>query len=204
MNPTLDKKLRPELIIRLVGVCFFAYLFFGFMLLPCLNTLTSIFNTKNAAGERDAFAVIRFFLAGTMGKFVWNSLKLAVALVITVNVVGISIVLLTEYFDIKGAGILRMGYMTTMIYSGVALVTGYMFLYASDGILTTALKNAFPHMNPNWFSGYNAVLFTMTFACTSNHMLFLRNAIRGIDYNTVEAARNMGANPFKVLWKVVL
>ena len=199
MNASLeDRKLRPELIIRLVGVCFFAYLFFGFMLLPCLNTLTSIFNTKNAAGERDAFAVIRFFLAGTMGKFVWNSLKLAVCLVITVNVVGISLVLLTEYFDIKGAKILRMGYMTTMIYSGVALVTGYMFLYASDGIITTALKNAFPDMNPNWFSGYNAVLFTMTFACTSNHMLFLRNAIRGIDYNTVEAARNMGANPFQV------
>ena len=205
MNATLeDRKLRPETLLRLVGVCFFAYLFFGFMLLPCLNTLTSIFNTKNAAGERDAFAVIRFFLAGTMGKFVWNSLKLAVCLVITVNFVGISIVLLTEYFDIKGARILRMGYMTTMIYSGVALVTGYMFLYASDGILTTALKNAFPNMNPSWFSGYNAVLFTMTFACTSNHMLFLRNAIRGIDYNTVEAARNMGANPFKVLWKVVL
>ena len=33
----------------------------------------------------------------------------------------------------------------------------------------------------------------------SNHALFLRNAIRGIDYNTVEAARNMGAKPFKVL-----
>ena len=204
MTRTLDRKLRPELIVRLVGIAFFAYLFFGFMLLPCLNTLTSIFNTKNAAGERDPFAVIRFFLAGSMGKFVWNSLKLAILLMITVNVVGISIVLLTEYFDIKGARILRMGYMTTMIYSGVALVTGYMFLYASDGILTTALKNAFPNVNPTWFSGFNAVLFTMTFACTSNHMLFLRNAIRGIDYNTVEAARNMGANPFKVLWKVVL
>ncbi len=205
MTGSLDRrKLRPETIARILGVCFFAYLFFGFMLLPCLNTLTSIFNTRNAAGERDPLAVIRFFLAGSMSKYVWNSLKLAVALVITVNVVGISIVLLTEYFDIKGARILRLGYMTTMIYSGVALVTGYMFLYASDGILTTALKNAFPGLNPTWFSGYNAVLFTMTFACTSNHMLFLRNAIRGIDYNTVEAARNMGANPFKVLWKVVL
>ena len=203
MNQTLDRKLRPELLVRLVGVAFFAYLFFGFMLLPCLNTLTSIFNVKNAAGERDAFAVIRFFLAGSMGKFVWNSLKLAILLVITVNVVGVSIVLLTEYFDIKGAKILRLGYMTTMIYSGVALVTGYMFLYANDGILTSALKNAFPNFNPNWFSGFNAVLFTMTFACTSNHALFLRNAIRGIDYNTVEAARNMGARPFKVLWKVV-
>ena len=203
MNGTLDRKLRPELLLRIFGVAFFAYLFFGFMLLPCLNTLTSIFNTKNAAGERDPLAVIRFFLAGSMGKYVWNSLKLAILLVITVNVVGVSIVLLTEYFDIKGAKILRVGYMTTMIYSGVALVTGYMFLYASDGILTTALKEAFPGFNPNWFSGFNAVLFTMTFACTSNHMLFLRNAIRGIDYNTVEAARNMGARPFKVLWKVV-
>ena len=56
----------------------------------------------------------------------------------------------------------------------------------------------FPGMNPDWFSGFNAVLFTMTFACTSNHMLFLRNAIRGIDYNTVEAARNMGARPFNI------
>ena len=133
----------------------------------------------------------------------WNSLKLALCLVITVNVVGISIVLLTEYFDIKGAKILRLGYMTTLIYSGVALVTGYMFLYASDGIITTQLKDAFPNINVNWFTGFNAVLFTMTFACTSNHALFLRNAIRGIDYNTVEAARNMGAKPFKVLWKVV-
>ncbi|MDO4973910.1 MAG: ABC transporter permease subunit [Eubacteriales bacterium] len=203
MNASLDRRLRPELLVRIVGVAFFAYLFFGFMLLPCLNTLTSIFNVKNAAGERDAFAVIRFFLAGSMSKYVWNSLKLAILLVITVNIVGISIVLLTEYFDIKGARILRLGYMTTMIYSGVALVTGYMFLYANDGILTTALKNAFPNMNGTWFSGFNAVLFTMTFACTSNHALFLRNAIRGIDYNTVEAARNMGARPFKVLWKVV-
>ena len=204
MSRAEKKGLTPELIIRLIGLCFFAYLFFGFMLMPCLNTLTSIFNTTNAAGQRDAFAVIRFFLAGNMKSYVWNSLKLAVMLVITVNIVGISIVLLTEYFDIKGARILRLGYMTTMIYSGVALVTGYMFLYANDGIITKMLVDAFPDFNPNWFSGYNAVLFTMTFACTSNHMLFLRNAIRGIDYNTVEAARNMGANPFRVLWTVVL
>ena len=198
------RRFTPELVLRIILLILFAYLFFGFMLVPCLNTLTSIFTAKNASGQTDPFAVIRFFLAGTMGKYVWNSLKLAVLLVVTVNFVGISLVLLTEYFDIKGAKILRMGYMTTMIYSGVALVTGYMFLYAGDGMITELLKNAFPGFNQNWFSGFNAVLFTMTFACTSNHMLFLRNAIRGIDYNTIEAARNMGANPFKVLWKVVL
>ncbi len=203
MDRIRSKRFDPGIILKLIGGLFFAYLFFGFMLLPCLNTLTSIFNTKNAAGETDPLAVIRFFFAGNMGKYVWNSLKLALCLVVTVNVVGISIVLLTEYFDIKGAPILRMGYMTTLIYSGVALVTGYLFLYDSDGIITSLLVNAFPGVNPDWFSGFNAVLFTMTFACTSNHILFLRNAIRGIDYNTVEAARNMGAKPFTVLMKVV-
>ena len=195
--------LKPEYIWKVFGIAFFVYLFFGFMLLPCLNTITQIFTVKGAEGQTDPLAVIRFFFAGNMPSYVWNSLKLAISLVITVNFVGISIVLLTEYFDIKGAKVLRLGYMTTLIYSGVALVTGYLFLYDSNGMLTTWLANVIPGFNKDWFSGFRAVLFTMTFACTSNHMLFLRNAIRGIDYNTVEAARNLGAKPFKVLMKVV-
>ena len=193
------RKLSLSLLWKVFGIAFFVYLFFGFMLLPCLNTLTQIFT----ANPDDPLAVIKFFFAGNMPSFVWNSLKLALALVVTVNVVGVSIVLLTEYFDIKGARILRLGYMTTLIYSGVALVTGYLFLYDTDGIITAWMSNLFPNMNKSWFTGFNAVLFTMTFACTSNHALFLRNAIRGIDYNTVEAARNMGASPFRVLFKVV-
>ena len=195
--------LKPEYIWKVFGIAFFVYLFFGFMLLPCLNTITQIFSVKGADGKTDPLAVIRFFFAGNMPSYVWNSLKLAISLVITVNFVGISIVLLTEYFDIKGAKVLLLGYMTTLIYSGVALVTGYLFLYDSNGMLTTWLANVIPGFNKDWFSGFRAVLFTMTFACTSNHMLFLRNAIRGIDYNTVEAARNLGAKPFKVLMKVV-
>ena len=198
-----SRKFDLSLLWKVFGTAFFVYLFFGFMLLPCLNTLTQIFTTKDASGNIDPFAVIKFFFAGNMPSFVWNSLKLALSLVVTVNVVGVSIVLLTEYFDIKGARILRLGYMTTLIYSGVALVTGYLFLYDSDGVVTSWLVKQFPSIDKNWFTGYNAVLFTMTFACTSNHALFLRNAIRGIDYNTVEAARNMGAKPFHVLWKVV-
>ena len=196
-------RLGKNTILKGAGFLLYLYIFFGFMVVPCFNTLASVFSTVKSDGTRDPWAVIRFFFAGNMGRYVLNSLKLAVGLVITVNIVGVSIVLLTEYFDIKGAKILRLGYMTTMIYSGVALVTGYLFLYAGDGIITTQLVKLFPNMNRDWFSGFRAVWFTMTFACTSNHALFLRNAIRGIDYNTVEAARNMGASPFKVLWKVV-
>ena len=195
----LLKKINPNTLITAVGFLIYMYFFLGFMIRPCINTLTSIFTASS-----DPMAVIKFFLTGNMKDYVWNSLKLALVLVVTVNVVGISIVLLTEYFEIKGAKILRLGYTTTMIYSGVALVTGYSFLYSYDGILTKYLLTINPAFNDRWFMGFKAVVFTMTFACTSNHMLFLRNAIRQIDYNTVEAARNMGAGPFKVLFTVVL
>ena len=124
--------LKPEYIWKVFGIAFFVYLFFGFMLLPCLNTITQIFTVKGADGKTDPLAVIRFFFAGNMPKLRMELSEAgACALVITVNFVGISIVLLTEYFDIKGAKILRLGYMTTLIYSGVALVTGYLFLYDS-------------------------------------------------------------------------
>ena len=205
LEPRKIGGVKISLLYKIFGGVLFAYLFLGFMVVPCLNTLLSVFREKNPeTGAVEPLRVINYFFSGTMPSFVLNSLKLAIALVITVNVVGISIVLLTEYFDIKGAKILRLGYMTTLIYSGMALVTGYQFLYGRDGMMTQWLYNMFPQINKQWFGGFYAVLFTMTFACTSNHALFLRNAIRGIDYNTVEAARNLGAKPFKVLFKVVM
>ena len=117
-------RLGKNTLIKSIGFLLYVYIFVGFMVVPCFNTLASVFSTVKSDGTRDPLAVIRFFFAGNMGKYVLNSLKLAVGLVVTVNIVGVSIVLLTEYFDIKGARILRLGYMTTMIYSGVALVTG--------------------------------------------------------------------------------
>ncbi len=58
-------------------------------------------------------------------------------------------------------------------------------------------------MNPDWFIGYPAVVFVMTFACTTNHIIFLSNAIKSIDYQTIEAAKNMGASPWGILTKIV-
>jgi iron(III) transport system permease protein len=70
--------------------------------------------------------------------------------------------------------------------------------------MTKLLANLFPSFDTTWFHGYWAVLFVMTFACTSNHVLFLSNAIRKIDFQTVEAAKNMGASTFYILRRVVL
>lgn len=133
-----------------------------------------------------------------------NSFILAFTLVITVNIVGTLCVLFTEYWDIKGAKILRLSYMTSLIYSGVVLVAGYKYVYGGTGLLTKLLLQFFPDMAPNWFVGYGAVVFVMTFSCTQNHMMFLKNAIHGLDYHTVEAAKNMGAGQAAIFFKIVI
>ena len=71
--------------------------------------------------------------------------------------------------------------------------------YCNKGAL-----NIFPNMDPAWFVGFWAVLFIITFSGTSNHMMFLTNSLRSIDYHTIEAAKNMGASQMKILFQIVL
>ena len=136
--------------------------------------------------------------------FLWNSFVLAVTLVVTVNIAGTLCVLFTEYWEIKGARVLKLAYMSSLVYGGVVLVSGYKYVYGEKGLLTKLLLQVFPDMNPSWFTGYGAVVFVMTFACTQNHMMFLKNAIHSLDYHTIEAAKNMGSSGGAILFKIVM
>lgn len=161
----------------------------AFVIYPNLNLLVSVFY-KNGQFSTEVFGKV-FGSARAMKSLV-NSFILAFTLVVTVNIVGTLSVLLTEYWDIKGARVLKLAYMSSLIYGGVVLVSGYKYVYGANGLLTKLLVSVFPGMNPNWFVGYGAVVFVMTFSCTQNHMMFLKNAIHGLDYHTIEAAKNMG------------
>lgn len=186
-----------DLLIRLV----LAWLIFTFIIYPNMGVISSVFVKE---GQFSLTAIERIMSSKRAIQSIGNSFLLAISLIFTVNIVGILIVLFTEYFDIKGAKILKLGYMTSLIYGGVVLATGYKFVYGPYGVVTKLLQSFIPNLSPSWFVGYGAVLFIMTFAGTANHTLFLTNAIRSVDYHTIEAARNMGAKPFEVFRKVVL
>ena len=179
----------------------FIWFIMACMILPILNLLKTVFFE---GGKLSVDAFQKLLKSSRAMKALRNSFILAPTLSITVGFVGISLVLITEYFDIKGSKILRLGYLTTLIYGGVTLVSGYKFIYSNTGVLTNLMASIFPNMHRNWFTGYWAVLFVMTFSCTSNHMIFLRNAMRSVDFQTVEAARNMGASQWYILRRVVL
>ena len=172
-----------------------------FLIYPNLNILKVIF-FQNGTFKTDSIG--KLFSSARAVKSLKNSFILATTMIITVNIIGIFLVLVVDYFEVKGAKILKLGYMTTLIYSGVVLVSGYKFIYGSNGIMTQMMSSIFPTFNKGWFEGYLAVSFIATFSSTSNHIIFLSNALRKIDYSTVEAAKNMGASQFYILRKVVL
>lgn len=171
------------------------------LVVPNFNTLSAIF-WQDGAFTMTAFQ--RLFGSARATQALRNSFILAPILSVTVGIVGVSLVLITEYFKIKGASLLRAGYMTTLLYGGIILVSGYRFLYGANGVFTNMLVAIFPNFNTGWFEGFWAVLFVMTFAATGTHLIFLRNALRSVDFQTVEAAQNMGASSFTILRKVVL
>ncbi len=185
-------------IFLLIEGIFFAWFIFAFLIYPNLNLFADVL-FSGSLGEN----IQKILESERAMQAIKNSFILAISMCVTVNVVGTLVVFITEFFDIKGAKILRIGYMSTMIYGGMILVSGFKFLYGEVGMFTKILQTIFPNVAHNWFEGYGAVLFIMTFACTTNHVVFLRNALQQIDYQTIEAARNMGASTSRILFKVV-
>ena len=199
--PSLAEKLKTmklgDILIKILLVWFVI----SFLIFPNLNLLISVF-FKNGVFSTDVFGKLLSSVRAMSS--LSNSFLLAVSLSITVNIIGTLLVIFTEYFEIKGAKLLKAGYMTTLIYGGVVLATGYKFIYGENGIMTRLLVTIFPGLDPGWFTGFFAVLFVMTFACTSNHIIFLTNAVRGIDYQVIEAARNLGASFGTIIFRIIV
>ena len=179
---------------------FLVWFIIAFLIYPNINI---VYHTFFADGKFSIRAIEKIFTSARAVKGLKNSFLLAFTIMITSNILGIFVVLVTEYFDIAGSRFLSVVYKIPMVFGGVVLANGYLFSYGANGFLTRMLREVFPQMDPYWFSGYLAVVFVMTFACTTNHLIFLRNALMNIDYQTVEAARNLGAGSFYILRRVV-
>lgn len=196
---SLKKKL--SILRNAVLFTFIAWFLFSFMIVPVISVLKTTF----FVGGRFSFEAIgRLTESARVRKSLFNTFTMAFCSVITVSIVGVFQILVTEYFKIRGAKLMEAAFMTPLMYGGISLVTGYNYIYASDGIVTQCLTQIFPNMNANWFTGFTGVLFVHTFSMTTYHILFVKTAFRNIDYSTVEAAKSLGAGSMKTFFKVVM
>ncbi|SDH61861.1 iron(III) transport system permease protein [Leifsonia sp. 98AMF] len=133
-----------------------------------------------------------------------NTIIVAVVSVVTVNIVGIAQAFLLEAFHLRAKAFFAIAFAVPLVFGSVSAVTGYAAVYGSNGLLTHAMLSVFPGIPPNWFSGILAVILVHTFTMTGYHFLFLRPAIRRVDFSLVEAARSLGVRPIRALASVVL
>lgn len=199
-NLTKNYKLRRNIGFILLAIV----LIWGistFLIYPNLSLLKI---TLFPDGEFDVAPVMQILGSERVVKALKNSFVLAVCLTITVNVLGIFEIFMLDYYEIKGKKWLNIAYHSPLICNGMVLVTAYNFIFGSQGFLTANMMELFPNMNPYWFRGFGAVLIEMTFAGTSNHIMFVRDALKNIDYQTIEAAQNMGVKGWRILTKIVL
>ena len=143
-----------------------------FLLTLTLSMLYKVFFGK---GTFSLDVVRRLFSSNRAMRSLFNSFTMAFITVITVNLVGVFQIVVTEFFEIKFTPALRLAFLTPLIYSSVSLVTGYKFVYGSRGTLTRILVTLFPAIDPYWFMGFSAVLFVHTFSMTLSYHL-VRNA----------------------------
>lgn len=133
-----------------------------------------------------------------------NTFVMSSFTIVTVSAVGFIQIMLTEYFDIKGSRFLEAAFSTPLMYGGISLVSGYKYVYSSDGFVTHFLTMIFPTLDVNWFTGFTAILFVHTFSMTTCHILFVKPAFRRIDYSIIEASRNLGATSITAFFRTAL
>jgi len=134
----------------------------------------------------------------------WNTLWMTGATTVTVAVLGLFQVLVLEYVHVRGRALLKVAFAIPLVFGSVVAASGYAFTYGPGGVVTIGLRQVFPGLPTDWFIGWFGVLFIHTFLMTSFYFLFLRAAIRRVDYSTVEAARSLGASEWTILRRVVL
>ena len=178
-----------------------AWFLVTFLIVPVLSTVKTTFFTDGAFSMQ---SVQKLLSSERVKRSLSNTYKMAFWSFVTVTINGVFQVLVTEYFDIKGSKLLELAFMTPLLYGGISLVTGYNYVYASNGVVTKLLASWIPGMNVNWFTGFTGVLVVHTFAMTTSHILFVKTAFKDIDYSTIEAARSLGCSSIQTFFKVAL
>lgn len=172
-----------------------------FILVPVVAVGKEVFFTD---GRFNVEAIRKLAASQRIVGALKNTYVMAFFTIITVTAVGVFQILVTEYFDIKGSKILDAAFHTPLIYGGISLVTGYNYIYSSDGFVTKLLLQVFPAMDPKWFTGFVGVLFVHSFSMTTYHILFVKTAFKRVDYSTIEACQSLGGSRTTAFFKVAL
>lgn len=193
---------RIESVAYWAGLILVGWAMVTFLFVPLGSALATAFMRDGSM----AIGQITGELAGSrrVREAIWNTAWMTVATTVSATIVGVFQVMVLEYFQLRARAILKVAFSIPLVFGSIVAAAGYNFTYGPSGVVTVALQRWFPEMPADWFHGWHGVLFIHTFLMTSFFFLFLRAAMRRVDFSTIEAARSLGASEATILCRVVL
>lgn len=133
----------------------------------------------------------------------WNSVYISLLSVLVSALIGIPLAIIFNRYDFPGRSLFSTAAIMPIVLPSLVGVMAFMFLYGESGLLPNALKDLFGlEKVPFKIGGISGILVVHAYTMYVYFYMTVSSAINKIDPSLEEAAYNLGANKFKVFWRV--
>lgn len=158
-----------------------------------------------ADGSGFTLANYRSLLRADYLQVFWNSLKLAFFTTVISLVIGYPFGYCMARANRKWKGLLMMLVIIPFWTSALVRIFGWKILLQGNGVINAALKAlGLIETNIKFLGSYGSVLLAMVYCLISFMILPCHSSVDKMDFTMVEAARDLGAKPWRAFVDVTL
>ncbi|WP_019240822.1 MULTISPECIES: ABC transporter permease [Bacillus] len=133
----------------------------------------------------------------------WNSVYISILSVLVSALIGIPLAIIFNRYDFPGRNFFSTAAILPIVLPSLVGVMAFMFLYGETGLVPNAIKDLFGlEKVPFKIGGVSGILIVHAYTMYVYFYMTVSAAIHKIDPSLEEAAYNLGANRFKVFWKI--
>ncbi|WP_057914596.1 ABC transporter permease [Peribacillus muralis] len=133
----------------------------------------------------------------------WNSVYISILSVLASALIGIPLAFIFNRYDFPGRSFFSSAAILPIVLPSLVGVMAFMFLYGESGLIPNAIKDLLGlDKVPFKIGGVSGILIVHAYTMYVYFYMTVSAAINKIDPSLEEAAYNLGANKFKVFWKV--
>ncbi|MFA9423753.1 MAG: ABC transporter permease [Sedimentibacter sp.] len=186
---------------KILGYFVLFWCLIGFIVMPMLNTIGLSFNSKSGTGIQNY--VDYFSLANNL-IVIKNTFSLGIITVLLCGIIGTSLAFYMSFIRVKHQKMIHTILLSPMMVPGVIIVIAYIQLYGESGLVTKSIQILLGLKNvPFNFSGFKGIILVHALTQYVYFYLNVSIALKYVDYSSVEAARGLGANRWKIFTSVL-
>ncbi|RDW20616.1 ABC transporter permease [Oceanobacillus chungangensis] len=174
----------------------------GYVLYPLIETMIESF-------KKDGFISLQnyqdFFGAKSAANFeaLWNSVWISLVSVFFSALIGVPLAYIFNRYDFPGRKFFSNIAIMPIVLPSLVGVMAFMYLYGEAGLVPNMIKDLFNLAEvPFSIGGISGILIVHAYTMYPYFYMTTASALNNIDPSLEEAANNLGANRFRVFWKV--